>query len=358
MTGPMPPNVGGMATVLFDLGESKLAEKVELSFFNTAKTTREGRSLFEALSSKFHLWADWIKLLSAKPRTIAHIHTCSGFTFFLDGVLICLARLCSASVIVHVHGGMFDQFLDGLNGILSALVRWLFRRCDVIIVLSGSWQQALEKRIGKQYFFVLANGVPILDNRVVKPAAGNTVNLLFLGNLTENKGIFDLIDVMRNLDNVVLHVVGGEGETGIFDKINNRIKQFQINDKIKLHGIQRGPDKQRLLQNADIFVLPSHAEGLPVSMLEAMANGLPIVASTVGAIPTVITDGMEGFLFQAGNHTQLLTALHRLVADSELRITMGEAARNRCRSEFGIDSTVDKLLVLYQQLSQTNNSMV
>lgn len=350
MTGPMPPSVGGMATVLSDLGASKLATQVDLVFFNTAKTTKEGRNIIEAVLSKSQLWLEWVRLLKANPRTIAHIHTCSGFTFFLDGILICLAKLSFVPVVLHVHGAKFDNFLDGLNPLLLLVVRWLFWRCDKVIVLSDSWQVELQKRLGAQHFCVIANGVPIIDCFPGNKCTNREVNILFLGNLTERKGVLDLLEVMRYVDNAVLHMVGGEEQVGIVAKANQIINQFQLNSKVKLHGVKSGHDKRQFLVDADIFVLPSYAEGLPVSLLEAMAYGLPVIVSTVGGIPAVVTDEKEGFLISAGDQQQLRLSLNRLINDPALRDSMGQAARARCQAGFGIDNTVDKLLNLYRDI--------
>lgn len=350
MTGPMPPSVGGMTTVLSDLGESNLAAQVDLVFFNTAKTTPEGRRLSEALLSKWRLWSDWVRLLNSKSKTIAHIHTCSGFTFFLDGVLVCLARLCSVRVVMHIHGAKFDQFLDGLHPILLGLARWLFRRCDVIIVLSDSWEIELQKRLGEQSFSVIANGVPLIEGFTRQARIRKDVNVLFLGNLTERKGVLDLLDAMRHVDNAVLHMVGGEEQIGIVDKVKQLIEQQKLNDKVILHGVKSGQDKQQFLQDADIFVLPSYAEGMPVALLEAMAFGLPVIVSNVGGIPAVVTNEVEGFLITAGNREQLTSALKQLVSNPELREKMGQAGRTRCKSQFSIDATADKLLNLYWKI--------
>lgn len=350
MTGPMPPSVGGMATVLSNLGESKLSTQVELVFFNTAKTTREGRKLSEALINKCRLWSDWIRLLKSKSKTIAHIHTCSGFTFFLDGVLVYLARLCSVRVVMHVHGGKFDQFLDSLNPLLLGLARWLFRRCDVIIVLSDSWQIELQKRLGEQFFSVIANGVPVIDDLTMQARIHKDVNVLFLGNLTEQKGVLDLLEVMRHIDNAVLHMVGGEEQIGIVDKVSQLIEQLKLNDKVILHGVKSGLAKQQFLQDADIFVLPSYAEGMPVALLEAMAFGLPVIVSNVGGIPAVVTNEVEGFLITAGNRVQLTSVLKQLISNPELREKMGLAGRRLCQSQFSIDATADKLLNLYWEI--------
>jgi glycosyltransferase involved in cell wall biosynthesis len=246
MTGPMPPNVGGMATVLNDLRASKLASQVELIFLNTAKTTREDRRLTEAMLSKLRLWSDWVRLLKSKSKTIAHIHTCSGFSFLLDSALICLAKCCAVPVVLHVHGAKFDKFLDSLNPVLQGLARWLFRRCESVIVLSDSWRTELQNRLGPQNFSVIANGVPIRDDISIQTHSGTKVNVLFLGNLTERKGVFDLLEAMRYVDNAVLHLVGGEEQAGITDKVRHLVEQLQLNDKVILHGIKAGQDKQLL----------------------------------------------------------------------------------------------------------------
>lgn len=350
MTGPMPPNVGGMTTVLSDLGESKLSDQVELVFFNTAKTTRQGRNFVEAVLSKLALWLKWIKLLKTRPKTIVHIHTCSGFTFFLDGVLVCLAKLCAVPVMLHVHGAKFDHFIDRLSPMLFSLARWICRRCEYIIVLSESWKTELSKRLGEQHFVVVENGVP--TSLVYSRTAQNTslVNILFLGNLTERKGVLDLLAVMPEMDHAVLHLVGGEEQPGMIETVTQMLQDPKLKDKVKYHGVKYGQDKQRFLQDADIFVLPSYAEGLPISLLEAMAAGIPVIVSNVGGIPTVVTHEREGFLLTAGNRQELSTALDKLINSPELRETMGQAARERCQTQFGIDVVADKLLGLYWKI--------
>ena len=350
MSGPLPPNVGGMATVLGDLGASKLSSQVELVLFNTAKTTREGRNLVEALSSKLGLWSAWWRLLKAKPNTIAHLHTCSGFTFFLDGILLSLARLRGVPVVLHIHGASFDQFLDKLNPVLLAVARSLFRRCAFVVVLSESWRTALRQRLGDLPFSVVANGVPVIDTGVRPAHNQDELNILFLGNLCERKGVFDLLEVMPQVSNAVLHLVGGEEQAGFTAKISQLIAEKQLQQQIMLHGVKAGQEKQAFFQNADIFILPSYAEGLPMSLLEAMMCGLPVIVSDVGGIPSVITDKENGLLITAGNRQQIAETLQLLINDPDLRRKIGQAAKQRCLAEFSTDAVVDKLLKLYTQI--------
>jgi len=352
MAGPMPPAIGGKATVLHDLQNSNLAEEVDLAFFNTFKTTDEGRNLFSAIQSKLTLWVSWIKLLQGKQKTIVHIHTCSGFTFFLDSILVCLARLLSRPVILHIHGARFDQFIDSLTPVLFKYMQWVMARCNNIIVLSESWQQLLQEKLGILPFVVVENGVPISVKSSVNKEKHKRgiIQILFLGNLTERKGIWSLIEAMQNIEGAVLNFVGGEEDVGIFKKVENQVNIKHLQKKIIIHGPQYGEAKNNFLRTADIFVLPSYAEGLPISLLEAMANGLPVIVTPVGGIPAVITDYQEGILVRPGQVEELVNALNILIEDSHLRQEMGIAARKRCEEQFGIETTVRKLLNLYSEV--------
>ncbi len=351
MTGPMPPAIGGMATVLKDLQNSSLSEQVQLECFNTFKTTPEGRSLFAAVSSKLTLWLRWTRLLLGKQKTIVHIHTCSGFTFFLDSVLVCLAKCLSKPVVLHIHGARFDQFLNELNPALFKYAQWLMARCHHIIVLSEWWRQTLQQKLGDLPFCIVENGVPIPDLSEVKQKnKKERVQILFLGNLCERKGVWDLILAMQNVESACLNFVGGEEDAGIFLKLEQQIKENNLTDKIKLLGPQFGDAKIAFLQKADIFVLPSYAEGLPISLLEAMAYALPVIVTPVGGIPVAVTDQQEGIIVNAGQVEELTNALNRLISDRGLADKMGTAARKRCEQNFGVEVAVDKLLNIYSRL--------
>ena len=352
MTGPMPPVIGGMSTVLQDLQNSSLSQQVELEFFNTFKTTPEGRSLFTAVKSKLALWVKWSRMLQGKQKTIVHIHTCSGFTFFLDSILVCLAKLHSRPVVLHIHGARFDQFIDSLNPILFKCVQWVMARCSNIIVLSESWQQLLQEKLGIFPFVVVENGVPIpiASSKNKEENNKDEVQVLFLGNLTERKGVWDLIQAMPDIEGAILNFVGGEEDVGIFDEVTKLVGIKNLEKKIVLHGPQYGEAKNEFLRTADIFVLPSYAEGLPISLLEAMANGLPVVVTPVGGIPAVITDHREGLIVNVGQVEEMVDALNTLIGDRHLRQKMGTAARKRCEEKFGIEATVGKLLTIYSKV--------
>lgn len=350
MTGPLPPAIGGMATIIDDLTHSSLAEKVKLELFDTAKKTPENRSLFQAIKMRLALWQRWGHVNRVQGSTIVHIHTCSGLTFFLDGALLLLARRCNNPVIMHIHGARFDEFLDHLPEPVLWIVRWLARRATRIVVLSEEWRERLASRLGRVDLMVVPNGVPAVS-RNNNGTSGDGTIVLFLGNLGHRKGIWDLLAAAENLSprgRIVL--VGGEEDIGAGHRVNEEIARRVLEERIAWVGPAVGEKKRAWLEQSEIFVLPSYAEGLPIALLEAMCAGLAVVTIPVGAIPTVISDGEHGLLVAPGDISGLTVALNRLIEDQELRKRLAANGRSRCIERYGIERTAAHLMGVYESI--------
>lgn len=352
MAGPLPPAVGGMASVIGTLQQSSLAQKVALRLFQTGKTTPKNRSLWRAVSARSSLMWAWWGLLGDRPRPIAHIHTCSGFTFFLDGALLLSARLRGAATVLHIHGGRFDNFLDGLGPVLSPVARWLARRAHVVVVLSEDWQRRLGARLPGARWAVVRNGVVVkaLPRTVQRKGPPR---FLFLGSISRAKGVDVLLQAVANSSGdwqVVL--AGAESEPDFIAWMQGEITRLNIGARVQWLGEVVGAAKDDALAFSDIFVLPSRAEGLPMAMLECMGAGMPVVATRVGAIPEVIEEGREGLLVPPADAAALATAMDRLAGDAALRQRMGAAARRTCEDHYGVESAARKLLLLYDALPE------
>jgi glycosyltransferase involved in cell wall biosynthesis len=348
MAGPLPPAVGGMATVIGDISQSTLAEQVQLVLFDTKKQTAENRPLWQGVAARLRLWRQWWRAVGG-GGVIAHIHTCSGLSYFLDGTLLLLARVRGVPVVLHVHGANFDKFLDALPGVGRWLARWLARRAARIVVLSEEWRANLAQRLPGAHLAVIVNGVPIPEARTQAPDDDGATSILFLGNLGKRKGVWDLLEAAEQLpDTARLILVGGEEEPGIAKEFVAALGRRHLESKVEYAGPAFGAEKHQWLARARIFVLPSYAEGLPISLLEAMAAGLPVVVTPVGGIPTVIRDGEEGLLVQPGDVAGLASALNRLLEDAGLRQRLGNAARARCTERFGIENVARAYLDLYR----------
>jgi len=354
MAGPLPPAIGGMATVISDICSSKLMSMVELLTFNTAKQTPADRPVWQGVAARLTLMWEWWKIVGIdKQRTVAHIHTCSGLTFFLDGLLLMLARLRGVPVVLHIHGGKFDKFLDGLNPYLKRLAVAIANKASKVVVLSEAWQAILSQRLPGSCFQVIHNGVHVPEEFVARSATAGAITVLYLGNLCQAKGVWDLVEAMRRLKgNVNLVLVGGDKEEGISAKIEAKLAEYELQTRVTLAGPCYGEDKQAWLDKSDIFVLPSYAEGLPISLLEAMAFSLPVIATTVGAIPMVIRDGEDGVLFKPGDVDALTEALLALVDDPALREGLSRSAYQRCSEHFSLENIANEYAAMFTEINR------
>ncbi len=355
MSGPLPPAVGGMAAVLDTLANSSLPTHVQLRFFETGKTTPVGRSTLTGVFARLRLMVAWWKELGVHPRPIAHIHTCSGLTFFLDGLLLLLARARGAPTVLHVHGARFDAFLDGLGDVRLKLARWIARKADVVVVLSDDWRARLASRLPGSTLRVVSNGVTPFSMTPARTRDVAAPTFLFLGNLGRRKGVHVLLEaVARSRSKWRLLLAGGEEEAGFADWTRSEVARLGIQDRVELLGPIVGAAKQSLLARSDAFVLPSLAEGLPMALLEAMAAGLPVVVTSVGAMPEVVRNEREGLVVPPDDAAALALALDRVAASSEYRQALGHAASIACERDFGVDSMVEKLLGVYSELSHVH----
>ena len=350
MAGPLPPMIGGMSTVIDDIAHSSLADRVDLVLFDTAKKTPEGRSFFQAITTRLALWRSWRKLMKPEGETIAHIHTCSGLSFFLDGMYAFLSRMRGIPVVLHVHGARFDEFLDGLSPFPLLIARFIARRADRVVVLSDEWKKKLSACLPGASLFVIENGVSIPRPDQPSRNPKETI-ILFLGNLCSRKGVWELLACAGKLPaNARLVMVGGEEDPGIMKKVRETLKREGLEERVELTGPLTGKAKFDWLYRADIFALPSHAEGVPISMLEAAAAGLPLVVTPVGGIPSVLTDGENALFVKPGDSDDLFAALFRLIEAPEMRKRLGDSAKRHVLERYGIENSARKYLELYRMI--------
>lgn len=350
MAGPLPPTVGGMSSVLGALADSSLSRLVDLRLFETGKTTPTGRPWWQGVRSRLALMARWWHLLGGRPRPVAHIHTCSGLTFFLDGALLVLGRLRGAPVVLHVHGARFDEFLAGLSPPSARLAHWVARRAHVVVVLSPEWHQRLRRYWPQARVEVVANGVSAPGRATAVDRAG-TPRFVFLGNLGRRKGVHLLIEAAalatRRWE---VHLAGGTEEADFDRWATEEIARRGLQGRVRLLGPVVGKAKTDLITGAQGFVLPSLAEGLPMALLEAMAAALPAVVSDAGAMPEAVRDGVDGIVVPAGDAVSLARALDRLAEDPDLRARLGASAAARCAALYGIERMVKTLMIVYDEL--------
>lgn len=157
--------------------------------------------------------------------------------------------------------------------------------------------------------------------------------LLFVGRLNAAKGLRELCQAVRDLvDSKVPVRLRIAGDGGFRPQLESLIAQLGIEDRVELLGwVPLGPELREVYRRADIFVLPSYAEGSPKAAIEAMANGLPVVASNVGSVPEVVVDAESGYVIPVHDVPAIVQAVAALVRDPELRRGMARNGLSRAR---------------------------
>jgi len=289
-------------------------------------------------------------LLTNRNIKIVHIHGAAKGSAFRKYLLFKISKnIFGKKVIFHCHASeMADFYLNG-----SKFVKWLltdfFNNVDLIIALSKSWEDFFVTNFRPKSVVVLENIVeePMLFKRF---RSVGEVSLLFLGALGNRKGIFDLLEVLSKYKDEfkgrLKLIVGGNGEVKRFEEFVSKMK---LEDIVEYKGWVSGNQKVQLLQNSDIYILPSHNEGLPLSILEAMTFELPIISTYVGGIPEIVEDGVNGYLVKPGDTTTLYFKLKGVIENPENLKRLGTNSKNKVEPYYA-KNVVPKLQNIYKQI--------
>lgn len=278
---------------------------------------------------------------------LAHIHIASRASFWRKLLFFSMARLARIPVILHVHGGGFESFYEsGSPRTTRPMVRWMLRGCAHVLVLS-SRAKAFVRRTAP------AVAVSVFPNPVGMPHVQRSAQpglISFLGRLSDAKGVFELLDafaaVARVHPQAHLHLAG----QGDDDAVREQARHLGIVDQVTLLGWIDGLAKEHLLAASSIFVLPSHVEGMPVCVLEAMSHGVPVIVTAVGGVPDLVDDGVEGLIVRAGDVAGIASALLAMLDDPERARRMGENGKARIARQFEASLVCRQLEGLYAQV--------
>ncbi|MGB0383350.1 MAG: glycosyltransferase family 4 protein [Ardenticatenaceae bacterium] len=297
----------------------------------------------------------------AKEYDVAHVH--ASLSPAVSALLAKFATRKPVLVKVACSGPHGDVASMRRRPFLS-LRRRLLRHTDRFLVLnSESIEELQELGLERSQMAPIVNGVDTTyfapnEQKVQKkiwnrsndfsrsgPGTTEVVTTVFVGRLTTQKGVDLLLEAWAQLaEPRELILVGDGAERPALEALASELKL----DHVTFTGSTN--DVRSYLQQADLFVLPSRAEGIPNAMLEAMACGLPVVASRVGGIPDVVEDGESGLLVPPDDVPALVGALDRLLADSDLRRQMGQKARERVVSDYSLKAATTRHLDLYREV--------
>jgi glycosyltransferase involved in cell wall biosynthesis len=291
--------------------------------------------------------------LTLRRPDLLHLHTSSDGSFVRKAVFLWLARAVRVPVVLHVHSGRFDDFHRSAPGPLRSLIARSLAAADVVIALDELWVQRLGRIAPTARFAVVPNAVDVPAAQPGRPE--RPLRAVFLGRIWDKKGAFTLVESWaKALSELPGRVSDGPHLTMAGDGDPARARRLAadlgVDDTVTVHDWLPKPEVDALLDDSDVLVLPSLAEGQPMVVLEAMARGLAVVATDVGGIPGMLTDGREGLLVPPSDGPRLTEALLTVLRDVPRRRTMGAAAHHRAVTEFDVDVVSRRFDALYRDL--------
>jgi glycosyltransferase involved in cell wall biosynthesis len=343
MLGAAPETRGSSARVVETCRAHGLFKRWPIDFI----ATHCDGSLAQQAALAFKALRQFAALLARERRVAVHVHAAPYRAFWREALFMALAIAARSPVLLQLHGAGFERFYDSSNAVGRALLRFFFDRAACVIVPSES-QRAWARRVSRNAHVVC---VPHpVEMRQAAELAGRPNLILFLGRLEAAKGVFDLLEAVAALRCAVPDVLlacAGEGDRAAVTRYAERLG---IADALKFTGWVGPSGKRALLESAAVFALPSYDEALPMSVLEAMAAGVPVVVSPVGGVPEVVVDGVSGFFAAPGDIATLQRLLRKLLLDRALGARVGAAARESVRRRCSPERALARLDELYAGL--------
>ena len=359
LVGKGQPDRGGISAFMQTLLASELATEHRLSLLNLYREEVLGGGRFTRANLTRTL-ADAARLWRAARRAdIVHINTALVPlpTLLRASFLASVARAAGARVIVHAHSGRIDLWLR--TPLRRLLVRLALAPASRVLTVSETSRKFLARSLGSTRVILVDNGVDPAAYTPVAAPAHELPTILFAGVLSPRKGLIDLIAASTELHRRgVAHqlvVAGGAPEEGPQAEAETR-EAASHGAPARFIGTQPHEEMARLYRGADVFCLPSWWEAMPLTVLEAMASGLPVVASTVGDIPRAVEEGVTGRLVSPQQPAALANALDPLLRDPALRTSMGEAGRRRVEQLFNIHGTCAAIKAIYGDLMRSSGA--
>jgi glycosyltransferase involved in cell wall biosynthesis len=243
-----------------------------------------------------------------------HVNMAEKLSLFRKGSVVVAARGLGLPVVIHLHAQM-QRFYRGLPAPLRALVRWIFSLARCVLVIGPAGRRFVTEELGvaADRVQVLINGVPGLAQARPAPVEGAVRRVLFIGRVSGLKGVPDLLSAIGRLGAGQARFVltlAGEGDIA---GARATARQLGIEPVVRFEGWCDQARIHALLREADILVLPSYDEVMPLVILEALGHGAAVVCTPVGEIPSVLTDGVDARFVQPGDVTGLAEVLHELL---------------------------------------------
>ena len=344
MCGTSLSTKGGMTTVAKHYIENADSYGFDIKYIPTYITASKPKQIAYFIYRYFQI----IALLLTGRYRIVHLHMTKGGSTIRKGLIAIASQLLGIKYIIHLHIN-YEYYYKSYPKIFRKFVKWILRNADCNIVLSEDMGHFIKEIVPSGKITVIGNGVEIPSEN---PYNSKNRNVLFFSVFEKRKGIFDLLKCIKLLDpripnDVKFHICGsGEEENAI----RNEIDSLGIKHRIGRFGWIDNQGKEDVFKETGIHLLPSYNEGLPMSVLETMAHGIPNVSTNIPGMSSIIKDSETGFLVNAGEIDVLADRIEKLVNDESLRHKFSDTSYQFIKDNNSVTLMMEKTKIIYDSL--------
>jgi glycosyltransferase involved in cell wall biosynthesis len=346
--GPDREAISGVTTHVNCLMGSALRTAFALEHFQVgSEGRREGLmgKLARAVLSPLALMATIVR----RDAAIVHLNTSlNAKAYWRDLAYLVVAKLCGARVLLQKHGGSLQAFC-GRSRLFAAFVRATLRLADAVVVLSRTELNEYGKLGAGRQVVLLPNGIDVAPYRRFNrtPAApAAPLRCVYIGRLAPRKGLDEILESLAGAPASL--VIAGSGPEEA--RLRRKAAELDLESRVRFAGPTWGEEKAHLLSQADVLLLPSHSEGLPYALLEAMAAGVVPVVTRVGAMPDVVDAGTHGVFVPVRDAAAITRALATIDADRAWLARMSAACRQRVAASYSLERVAADFGGLYAAL--------
>lgn len=360
-TAVPPPYLGmGIWAVRYSEAAPRFGLSVDVVDVSPPPGSFSERSVFrmDRVGVALRAWRDLWRLLRRQRPDVCHINSPLGWGAARDAGALIICRWFGVPTVLHLH--VSTQVLEWRDG-MPPIGRWLvdrfLRSAKLVLVLSRELETYLAAALPGLCIIRIGNMVSPHEDRVggdpVLPERSGRTRVLFVGSITPNKGVIELAHAIGALPDCELVMVGERG--GVADpakggELRRAFEVLRAEGRLIEMGALADPGMvATAYEESDLFVLPSHREGMPGAILEALAAGTATVATGVGGIPDILEDEC-GELVPVGDTAALTQKLAMLAGSPERRAELAKNGRRRVAERFYVDVVMGRYVDGYRSI--------
>lgn len=306
---------GGVASVLSTFAQAGFFDNEQVIYHSSCGDGSKLQKFFSILRQ----WVAYIfRLLNDRPD-LAHIHFSSGSSFWRKVPYILLSKTFGLGLLLNVHPTHFHDYFRKASPVVAWVIRHVLNCADCIGFANQNLISAFKPLFPHKQLVYLPNPVSLEKYYPDDSSARKNDQALYLGAILKIKGVYDIlraIPLVRKGGTNVHFIFCGDYETA---KLRQQAIQLGLDSKVDIRDWISYEEKLRLLQQSTMLLLPSHSEGFPIVVLEAMACGLPVIATPVGGLQGVLQNEVNALIVEQGNFSMLAEKIELMAKDSTLR---------------------------------------